>query len=65
VLLIGAFGFTLHAYRRAEAARAAETARFEELRSLAHYMVFDLNGRLGRVVGNTGARVSLANRAQR
>ncbi|MDO7842697.1 serine/threonine-protein kinase [Sphingomonas immobilis] len=65
LLLVGALALTLAAYTRAQTAQRAEAARFEELRSLARYMVFDLNGRLGRVVGNTAARVSLAGRAQR
>jgi serine/threonine-protein kinase len=64
LLLLAGFGITLDAYSRAEAARRAESARFEELRSLARYMLFELNGRLERVAGNTEARVTLANRAQ-
>ena len=71
VIVIGAFIVTLQAYSRVEAARSrvetarrAEAARFEQLRSLAHYMLFELNGRMARVVGNTEARVTLANRAQ-
>lgn len=64
-LLVGALGVTLHAYSRAQQARVAEAARFEELRSLAGYMLFDLNGDLRRVIGNAQARVSLADRAQR
>jgi len=57
ILLTGAFV-------RAETARRAEAARFEELRSLASYMLFDLNGELARTAGNTAARASLADRAQ-
>jgi len=63
-LLTGAFGVTTHAYSRAEAARSAESDRFRELRSLARYMLFDLNDRMERVIGNTEARVALAQRAQ-
>ena len=63
-LLIGAFGLTFFAYSRAEAARKAEAARFEELRSLAHYMLFEHNDRLERIVGTIEARVELADRAQ-
>jgi eukaryotic-like serine/threonine-protein kinase len=62
--LIVAFALTIAAYQRAEHARAAEAARFAQLRSLANYMLFDLNGRLARVTGNVDARVDLANRAQ-
>lgn len=63
-LLFGAFGVTLHALRSTETARAAEAMRFQQLRELAHYMLFDLNDRMSRVVGNTEARVDLAQRAQ-
>ncbi len=63
-LLIGAFALTVIAYNRAETARTAEEARFEELRSLAHYMLFDHNDRLERIVGTVEARVELADRAQ-
>jgi serine/threonine-protein kinase len=65
LLLLGALGVTLSAYGRAERARAAEAARFAELRSLAGYMIFDLNGQLARVAGNTRARATLSDRAQR
>src|SRR3546814_1355824 len=63
-LIVGALGATWQAYSVAETARAGEAKRFNELRDLAHYMLFDLNDRLERVVGNTEARVSLAERAQ-
>jgi eukaryotic-like serine/threonine-protein kinase len=63
-LLIGAFALTLVANGRAESARVAESRRFEEVRSLAHYLLFDLNGKLSRVAGNTGARADLAREAQ-
>lgn len=64
LLLAGAFALTFVAYSRAEASRRAEAARFEELRSLARFMIFDLNGQLERVVGNARARMDVANRAQ-
>jgi serine/threonine-protein kinase len=64
LLIVGALALTFGAYRSAEAARRAEAARFQDLRSLARYMLFDLNGRLARVAGNTAARAALANRAQ-
>ncbi|HTU09857.1 MAG TPA: serine/threonine-protein kinase [Allosphingosinicella sp.] len=64
LLIVGALALTFTAYRSAEAARQAEAARFQDLRSLARYMVFELNGRLARVPGNTAARVTLADRAQ-
>lgn len=65
LLLLGALGVTLSAYSRAEKARAAEAARFAELRGLAGYMIFDLNSALAKVAGNTQARATLADRAQR
>ncbi|MET0371995.1 MAG: serine/threonine-protein kinase [Sphingobium sp.] len=64
LLLLGALGVTITAYAGAERARRAEAARFAELRSLAGYMIFDLNGELARVAGNTRARAELADRAQ-
>ncbi len=63
-LLIGAFGMTLFANSRAEAALAAEATRFGEVRSLARYLLFDLNDQLRRVAGNTRARADLADEAQ-
>lgn len=64
LLLVGALGVTLHAYASAQSARAAEVMRFDQLRSLAGYMLFDLDNQLERVVGNTGARSDLARRSQ-
>lgn len=49
---------------RAELARSAEAERFGQLRSLAAYMLFDLNHDMARVPGNTAARANLARRAQ-
>jgi eukaryotic-like serine/threonine-protein kinase len=56
---------TLYAYRAAEKAREAETKRFGQVRSLASYMLFDLNERLRVVPGNTQTRANLAAEAQR
>lgn len=64
LLILAALAVTTWSYARAERARLAEAKRFEELRSLAGYMVFDLEEQLGRVVGNAAARVSLVGRAQ-
>jgi eukaryotic-like serine/threonine-protein kinase len=63
-LLLAALAGTLWSLNRAQAARAAEATRFEQVRSLARYLLFDLNERLKRVAGNTGARANLANEAQ-
>ena len=64
-LLVSALTITLLAYGAAARAQAAEARRFDELRTLAGYMLFELNPRLSRVPGNTRARVELAERAQR
>ncbi len=63
--LVVALGVTVWAYGAAERARAAEAERFDQVRALANYMLFDLNGRLERTPGNTEARVKLAEEAQR
>jgi eukaryotic-like serine/threonine-protein kinase len=64
LLLIGALITTLVANTRAETARAEAERRFGELRSLAGYMVFDLNDNLARTVGNATARKTLVSKAQ-
>ena len=64
VLLVGALVLTANAYARAESARVAEAARFQELRSLAGFVLFDLDGRLRGVIGNAEVRERLADRAQ-
>jgi serine/threonine-protein kinase len=65
VLIVGALVTSLVALGAAQRARSAETARFNQLRSLAGYMLFDLNDQLRRVPGNVAARSSLAGQAQR
>ena len=64
LVIAAAFAATGYAYSVAERARAAEATRFNQLRDLARHMLFDLNDRLERVVGNTAARVDLAQKAQ-
>jgi serine/threonine-protein kinase len=64
VLLIGGLGLTLRAYAQAEESRRAEAARFDDLRQLAGFMIFELQSRLASVAGNAEARLALANRAQ-
>jgi len=64
ILLFGAFATIGWLYLRAESARSAEAQRLGEVRSLANYMLFDLNDQLSRVTGNINARVDLAGRAQ-
>ena len=63
-LLVGAFAVTAWSWYRAEEARAEEAKRFDELRSLAGFMIFDLEAQLARTVGNIGARRALVERAQ-
>ena len=63
-LLVGAFAATGVAWLLAERARAAEAQRFDDVRALANYMLFDLNEQLRTVPGNTTARADLAEKAQ-
>lgn len=65
VLIVGALATSLVALGAAQRARAAESARFAQLRLLSGYMLFDLNDQLRRVPGNVGPRSSLAGQAQR
>ena len=64
VLVLGAFAGTAVAFVLADSARAAEARRFEDVRALAHYLLFDLNEQLRSVPGNTTARADLAEKAQ-
>ncbi len=64
VLLLAAFVGTGVAWFMADRARAAEARRFEDVRALANYLLFDLNDQLRGVPGNTTARADLAARAQ-
>ena len=63
-VLLGAFAATGIAFFRADAARLAEAQRFEDVRTLANYLLFDLNEQLRSVPGNTTARADLAEKAQ-
>lgn len=63
-LLLIAFAATLWALDRAQTARAEAEERFGQLRSLAGYMIFDLNEQLARTVGNATARRNIVDRAQ-
>jgi serine/threonine-protein kinase len=64
VLLLGAFAGTAVAWWLADSARAAEARRFEDVRALAQYLLFDLNEQLRSIPGNTTARADLASKAQ-
>ncbi|WP_158586770.1 serine/threonine-protein kinase [Aurantiacibacter zhengii] len=62
--LLIALGVTTWAYSRAEDSRIMAERRFDELRALAHFQLFDLYDQLDSVVGNTAARVELAGQSQ-
>ena len=64
LLLAAGLGGTGWAYNQAETARADAQQRFDEVRSLAKFQIFDLYDQLDQVVGNTKARVALAKQAQ-
>lgn len=63
-VLLGAFAATAAAWFVTDQARAAEARRFQDVRELATYMLFDLNEELRSVPGNTSARADLAAKAQ-
>ena len=62
--LIGALIVTTTLYTRAEAERRAADQRFNEVRSLAGFMIFDLYDELQKVPGNTRTIARLAEEAQ-
>lgn len=61
---LGALGMISHLYLDAEAARQNADQRFSELRSLAAFMIFDLNTQLEQVPGATPARLAMTEQAQ-
>lgn len=60
LLLVGAFGLTLVANARAEAARAHAEQRFDQTRQIARALLFDAFDEVSRVPGSTRAREHLA-----
>lgn len=64
IALAGGLVATSLAYKQADAARADADARFEDVRALAKFQLFDLYDQMSRVAGNTQARGDLANEAQ-
>ena len=62
--LVTALVVTSMLYAGAEAARRDAEKRFAEVRSLAKYMLFDLDGRLEATPGTTQARRELVGRSQ-
>ena len=63
-LLAAALVVIFNLYLAATTARQAADTRFGELRSLARFMIFDLNGQLELVPGATPARLALSEQAQ-
>lgn len=63
-LLAAALVVIFNLYLAATTARQAADTRFGELRSLARFMIFDLNGQLEQVPGATPARLALSEQAQ-
>ncbi|MEM6833214.1 MAG: serine/threonine-protein kinase [Pseudomonadota bacterium] len=64
IALIGGLVGVSIAYQRAEQARANAAARFEDVRALAKFQLFELYDTMSRVAGNTQARGDLAEEAQ-
>lgn len=62
--LAGGLIATSAAYQDAQRARADADARFEDVRALAKFQLFELYDQLSRVAGNTQARGDLAAKAQ-
>ena len=60
LLLVGAFGMTLVANARAEAARNDAERRFEQTRAISKALLFDAYDQVSRVPGSTNARTYLA-----
>ncbi|MEM7492435.1 MAG: serine/threonine-protein kinase [Pseudomonadota bacterium] len=64
VALSATLAGTLLQYQRAEAERVAAEARFQDVRDLANFMMFDLYDELEKAPGNTKAIGMLADRSQ-
>ncbi|MEO0463065.1 MAG: serine/threonine-protein kinase [Pseudomonadota bacterium] len=62
--LVLALSVTIFSYTQAERSRAVAQQRFDDLRELARYQLFDLYDELDNVVGNTAARAALAEQSQ-
>ena len=62
--LATALGVTLAQYNRAEAARRETDYRFQQVRTLAKSLMFDVYDKIDLVPGSTGAKVELAEAAQ-
>ena len=62
--LVGGLAVTTGLYKEAEVARVEADGRFEDVRELANFMLFDLYDELEVVPGNTKAMSKLADEAQ-
>ena len=61
---MGAFAVTFIQYQRAEAARLEASNRFEEVRDLAKFQLFDLYDDLQKIPGNTKSLSSIADKSK-
>jgi eukaryotic-like serine/threonine-protein kinase len=59
-----AAGISYFQFSKAEAARKAEAHRFDQVRSLANFMIYDLYDGIERLPGSTTTRRALVDRAQ-
>lgn len=62
--LATALGITLAQYNRAESARRETDYRFQQVRTLAKSLMFDVYNKIDLVPGSTGAKLELADAAQ-
>lgn len=62
--LATALGITLTQYQRAESARRETDYRFQQVRTLAKSMMFDVYDKIDLIPGSTAAKVELAEAAQ-
>lgn len=62
--LVSALAVITGLYNRAESARRDAEKRFDDVRSLAKYMLFELDARLESTPGNTAARREMVGRSQ-
>lgn len=64
LVLAGAAGFGIANYLRAEHARAAEAERIADLRSVSHYLLFDLQDEMASQPNSLAIRTRIAERLQ-
>ena len=64
LLLVAATVIATGSYVRAEHARAAETARVADLRRVAHYLLYDLQGKMAQRPNSLALRTEIAGQSQ-